>query len=142
MTYDDNSPSSEAAKERDELDAAAIAAVAGAMRPRQREAIHREASRPGTSPHETARQQLEHSIAENLNTDRTVPFWEATGPQLTEALTAVTDVDHQTASYLVGASLHALILGRQDTTPDHVLRLAERAASWHAGRIEEKGSQE
>lgn len=108
-------------------------AVVGGLRPRVRQAIHQRATWPRESPGATAREQLEHSIAENLHTDRTVPFWKSTGPQLTDALQAVADVDAETASYFVGAALHALILGGQDTAPDHVLRLAERAASWHAG---------
>lgn len=131
---DHHTPADSATEERRaHLDQLAVAAVLGGLRPRVRQAIHQRATWPRDRPEETAREQLERSIAENLHTERTVPFWKSTGPQLTDALQAVADVDAEIASYLVGASLHALILGGQDTAPDHVLRLAERAASWHAG---------
>lgn len=77
---------------------------------------------------------IEDSIAEDRWQSRTVPFWKASGENLTEALIAVTGVDEEIASHMIGAALHALILARQDTAPDAILRLAERAVCWDAGR--------
>ena len=65
----------------------------------------------------------------------TVPFWGASGPSLVSALCVVVrDGGEVRASSLVGASLHAHVLGGADVAPDSVLRLAERAACWWAVR--------
>ena len=62
------------------------------------------------------------------------PFWDATGGQLTASLCVVVrGLDEVEASYLVGAALHAHVLGGADVVPDSVLRLAERAACWRLG---------
>jgi len=106
--------------------ATAARAVAHALRP-----IHREGMRfGGRDPEEV----IQTSMLENWHAERTVPFWKATGPGLTAALQHVANVTETEASFLIGAALHAALLGRQDTAPDAILRLAERAACWEAGR--------
>lgn len=107
-------------------EAVAARAVAHALRTSHREAIRY----GGRDPEEV----IQTSMMENWHTERTVSFWKATGPGLTAALQTVCDVDEAQASFLVGAALHATILARQDTAPDAILRLAERAACWDAGR--------
>jgi len=77
---------------------------------------------------------IEDSIVHDKRQGRTVSFWGATGEPLTESLMAITGVDEEVASHIVGAALHALILAKQDTAPDTILRLAERAVCWDAGR--------
>lgn len=77
---------------------------------------------------------IEDSVVHDKHQERTVPFWGATGEPLTESLMAITGVDEDVASHIVGAALHALILAKQDTSPDTILRLAERAVCWDAGR--------
>lgn len=106
--------------------AAAARAVAHAMRPPHRALVERR--------HGDATTAIEKAMLEKWHTDLTVTFWKATGPQLTAALQHVTDADETDASFLVGAALHAIILGGQDRAPDMILRLAERAACWEDGR--------
>ena len=107
--------------------AVATRAVAHALRPADHDWIERH---QGCDPQAA----IEHAMTENWHTERTVAFWKATGPGLTAALQHVTDVDESTASFLVGAALHAHVLAGKDTAPDAILRLAERAAMWEAGR--------
>ena len=109
--------------------------VAGALRPRVRDAIAKRAAWPSDSPDRTVLHEIHTALQEDHNTDQTVPWWNATGHLVAEALVDLTDVDEKIATYLIGGSLHALILGGQDTTQDNVLRLAERAACWYVGHI-------
>lgn len=106
--------------------AKAARAVAYALRPSHRDLLEQH--------HGDAAPAIETAMREDWHTERTVSFWQATGPGLTASLMHVTDADETTASFIIGASLHATILARQDTAPDSILRLAERAACWEAGR--------
>lgn len=106
--------------------AKAARAVAHALRPSHRAAIEFAGGEPA--------EVIQRSMTEDWHTERTDPFWKATGPGLTAALLTVCHLDETEASYLVGAALHATLCARQDTAPDAILRLAERAACWEAGR--------
>lgn len=116
----------------------AATAVGHALRPSLLEAIHAATvTWPSADRLGDVTALLATTMERALHQDRTVPFWSATGPQLTVALvTVVRDLDEPTASHLIGAALHAHILGRADTAADAVLRLAERAACWRAGTRE------
>lgn len=118
--------------------AEAAAAVAAAMRPALLDAVLANAvAWPGTDPIGDVAAVLRAAMEGAWHQGRTVPFWQATGPQLTAALMVlVRDLDDALASHLIGAALHAHILGRADTAPDAILRLAERAACWRAGRLD------
>lgn len=113
----------------------AATAVAAALRPALFDAVRsRAVAWPGPEAGHDVAAVLRGAMEGAWHQERTVPFWAATGPQLTAALVVlVRDLDEATASHLVGAALHAHILGRADTAPDAILRLAERAACWRQG---------
>ena len=112
---------------------AACQAVTEALRPRIRAQLAKQVTWPTTDTHADVRQLLETRIRDKSDLERTLPFWEATGYDLTAALTVVCSVDEAEASHLVGAALQAQVSAGQDLAPDNVLRLAERAACWRAG---------
>lgn len=114
------------------IDIAAIC-VAGAIRPRTRESIIRNASWPNRDRDDVVYSEISDAMADNTLAERTQSWWASTGANLTAALVSVTDVNEGLASHLIGASLHAHILAGDDTAADNVLRLAERAASWWEG---------
>ena len=55
-------------------------------------------------------------------------------PDLVAALEDLNGIDEACASFMVGAALHAKILAGEDTAPDAILRLAERATCWQQGQ--------
>ncbi len=118
----------------------ATTAVAASMRPALLDAVRdRAVTWPATDPVDDVAAVLRSAMEGAWHQDRTVPFWEATGPQLTAALVIVVrDLDEAVASHLIGAALHAHVLGRADTAPDAILRLAERAACWRQGRLDRR----
>lgn len=69
--------------------------------------------------------------------DRTVPWWDASGEMMASALTVVCGVDEAWASHLIGAAVQARVTAGEHLGEDAVLRLAERAACWHKGRVGE-----
>lgn len=61
-------------------------------------------------------------------------FWSASGHAAIGAVQTVTGVPEGNASLLVGAAMHALILGGADLTEQAVIRLAGDAVTWERGR--------
>lgn len=84
-------------------------------------------------PHARIAQLLTEAMSTDRLLERAGPWWTACGPALTDALAHVSDVDRTAASYLLGAAVHAHILAGTDLAQDAVLRLAERATTWHLG---------
>ena len=107
-------------------EAVAARAVAHALRPTHRAALERK--------HGDAAEAIETSMRESWHQEAVAAFWTATGRGLVAALEQTTGLDEGASSFLVGASLHATLLGGQDKAPDAILRVAERAAMWDAGR--------
>lgn len=107
-------------------EAVAARAVAHALRPSHRALIEQR--------HGDAAEAIEAAMREDWHNEVTVGFWQATGKGLVTALEHTAGVPEGDASFLVGASLHAILLAAQDRAPDAILRLAERAACWEAGR--------
>lgn len=107
-------------------EAVAARAVAHALPSRHRALIERH--------HGDAAAAIETSMRESWHQEVVAGFWTATGRGLVAALEHTLDVPEGDGSFLVGASLHAILLAKQDRAPDAILRLAERAASWEAGR--------
>lgn len=116
------------------IDVAAIS-VAGAMRPRTREAITRAASWPNRDRDDVVYSEIADAMADQTLLARAEPWWAATGTNLTAALMSVTDAGEGLASHLIGASLHAHLLAGEDNNADSILRLAERAAAWCEGHL-------
>lgn len=106
--------------------AVAARAVAHALRPSHAHTIERTHGDPEAA--------IARAMVEDWNLPRTGAFWTATGPGLCASLETITTVTDAEASFLIGAALHATLLAKQDTAPDAILRLAERAACWDAGR--------
>lgn len=107
-------------------EAVAARAVAHAMRPTHRALIEQK--------HGDAAEAIETSMREQWHQDDVAAFWSATGRGLVAALEQTAGLSEGDASFIVGAALHATLLGGQDKAPDAILRLAERAACWDAGR--------
>lgn len=107
-------------------EAVAARAVAHALRPSHRAVIERR--------HGDAAEAIETSMREQWHHETVATFWTATGRGLVAGLEHTVGVEEGDASFLVGAALHAILLADQDRAPDAILRLAERAACWDAGR--------
>ena len=112
----------------------ACEAVTYAMRPLMFRNIARQATWATKDPHADVLFTLETRLSRQADIERTEPFWDATGLELTASLNIVTGVEDEFASHLVAAALQAFIVAGQDLASDHILRLAERAASWQAGK--------
>jgi hypothetical protein len=116
----------------------ACRATAHAMRPTARAQLARSRGF-GSAARADQIERIESVLAEAMGTDsllgRTAAWWSASGRPLTAALVHVTDLEEGQASYFVGAAVHAQIVSGGDLVQDAVLRLAERAASWHHGYL-------
>jgi hypothetical protein len=107
-------------------EAVAARAVAHALRPSHRALIEQK--------HGDASEAIETSMREQWHQEDVAAFWTATGRGLVAALEQTAGLTEGDASFMVGAALHATLLGGQDKAPDAILRVAERAACWDAGR--------
>lgn len=119
---------------KDEYLHLACEAVTHALRPRDHDTIAQLATWPTADRDADIAYILETRQREQLDADRTVPWWEASGADVTAALMVVCDVDEGLGSHLVGVSVQAMILAGRDLVSDSILRLAERAACWIDGR--------
>ena len=120
----------------DDTVAGACLAVARSASPRTLNAIHQRVIRwPTSDLAADVETLLTDAMREGWHQDRTVPFWEASGRALAASLCeVVAGLDELDATYLVGAAVHARVMAGLDLVPDAVLRQAERAACWAAGR--------
>lgn len=113
----------------------AAACVIGALNGRDRAALANITGDRTTDVDRDALSTLVESLEENDHHEETVPFWRRHGINLRTALVEGNDIDEATASYLIGAALHATLLLNQDEEPDavDVLRLAQLATTWRSG---------
>ena len=115
--------------ERDPL-TTACEAVAHALRPRPARVVAKHLAEP--TPDDVAT-VLRTRIAEKSDAKRTLPFWEASGYDLTAALMDLREIDESLASHLIGAALQAQISAGEDLHSHKVLELAEAALVWLDG---------
>lgn len=112
----------------------ACEAVAHALRPRLAGVVAKQITWPTPDRLDDVAFVLRTRLQAKSDHDRTAPFWEASGYELTQALMDLRGIDESLASHLIGAALQAQITAGQDLVSDHVLRLAEAAAVWIDGR--------
>lgn len=116
----------------------AAEAVAYACRPGMRRDIHtRQIGEGDPDDVEDVEGLLYHALSgyEWERLGRAQAWWGACGPDVTFALChVIDDLEEKEASHVVGAAMWAHILAGADLVADSVLRLAERAACWEAGR--------
>ena len=92
------------------------------------------------APGYTAVEHVAQVIAEAMLGAQSRPeghleWWAASGTNVTVALTATTGLHEATASHLVAGAVIARAMAGRDRGEDAVLRLAERAAMWRKGKV-------
>lgn len=111
----------------------ACKAVAHALRPRLARLIAKQITWPTPNVLEDVAFVLGTRIREQSDKDRTLPFWEASGYDLTAALMDLREIDESLASHLVGAALQAQVCSGQDLSSYKIRELAEAALVWLDG---------